>query len=248
MSGARILVVDDEPQVHRFLKPALEAAGYVVERADSAAEGLRLAGTHNPAMILLDLGLPDMDGQDVLIRLRAVSSVPVIVVSARTSESEKIRALDGGADDYVEKPFAFGELVARLRACLRRGLTQDGLVGGLWRWGGIEIDLMNRRVGVDGIPVTVTPREYDLLAMLVRHAGQVLTHRRLLTAVWGQSHAEDVQYLRVYIGHLRRKLGALGTVAIATEGGVGYRMVEGAAIAGAAVPSVLATPSSCRPL
>jgi two-component system KDP operon response regulator KdpE len=229
MSGARILVVDDEPQVHRFLKPALESAGYAVERANSAAEGLRLAATHNPAMILLDLGLPDLDGQDVLLRLRAVSQVPVIIVSARTSETEKIRALDGGADDYVEKPFAAGELLARLRACLRRSLAQDGLVAGLWRWRGIEIDLMNRNLLVEQVGVTLTPREYDLLAMLVRHAGQVLTHKRLLTAIWGQSHAEDLQYLRVYIGHLRRKLGPQGPAAIATEGGVGYRMAEGEA-------------------
>jgi two-component system KDP operon response regulator KdpE len=232
MSFTRILVVDDEPQVHRFLKPALEAAGYCVERANSAAEGLRLAATHNPALILLDLGLPDMDGQDVLARIRATSRAPVIIVSARTSETEKIRALDGGADDYVEKPFASGELLARLRACLRRGLAQDGLVEGAWRWRGIEIDLLNRNVRVDRAPVTFTPREYDLLATLVRHAGQVLTHKRLLTAVWGQGHAEDLQYLRVYVGHLRRKLGPYGAGAIGTEGGVGYRMAEGEALAG----------------
>jgi two-component system KDP operon response regulator KdpE len=231
MSGTRILVVDDEPQVHRFLKPALEAAGYAVERANSGAEGMRLAATRNPAIILLDLGLPDLDGQEVLIRLRATSQVPIIIVSARTSETEKIRALDGGADDYVQKPFASGELLARLRACMRRGLAQDGLVGGVWRCRGIEIDLINHIVRVDGAIVAFTPREYDLLAMLVRHAGQVLTHERLLTAIWGQSHAEDLQYLRVYIGHLRRKLGAYGTAAIATEGGIGYRMAEGEAAA-----------------
>lgn len=228
MNGARILVVDDEPQLHRFLKPALEAAGYVVERADNAAEGLRLAATRSPAAILLDLGLPDMDGQVALERLRAFSSVPVIIVSARDREGEKIRALDSGADDYVEKPFALGELLARLRACLRRGLAQEGAAEA-WRCRGVEVDLVRRRVRVDGAEVALSPREYDLLAMLVRNAGRVLTHRQLLTAVWGASHGEDVQYLRVYVGHLRQKLGVAGAGLIATESGIGYRLAEGEA-------------------
>ncbi len=184
MNGARILVVDDEPQLHRFLKPALEAAGYQVERADTAADGLRLAATRSPAAVLLDLGLPDMDGQEALERLRAFSPVPVIVVSARDREGEKIRALDGGADDYVEKPFALGELLARLRACLRRGLAQEGAAE-VWRCQGVEVDLVRRRVRTDGKELTLSPREYDLLAMLVRNAGRVLTHRQWLTAVWG---------------------------------------------------------------
>jgi two-component system KDP operon response regulator KdpE len=226
MNGARILVVDDEPQLHRFLKPALEAAGYQVERADTAAEGLRLAATRSPAAVLLDLGLPDMDGQDVLERLRAFCQVPIIVVSARDREGEKIRALDAGADDYVEKPFALGELLARLRACLRRGLAQEGAAE-VWRSQGVEVDLVRRRVRTDGKELTLSPREYDLLAMLVRNAGRVLTHRQLLTAVWGKSHVEDVQYLRVYVGHLRQKLGAHGAELIGTEAGIGYRLAEG---------------------
>lgn len=232
MTGARILVVDDEPQLHRFLKPALEAAGYQVERADTAADGLRLAATRSPAAVLLDLGLPDMDGQEALERLRAFSSVPVLIISARDREAEKIRALDAGADDYVEKPFALGELLARLRASLRRGLTQEGAAE-VWRCQGVEVDLVSRRVRSGGAELTLSPREYDLLAMLVRNAGRVLTHRQLLTAVWGKSHVEDVQYLRVYVGHLRQKLGAQGAQMIGTEAGIGYRLVEGDEAAGA---------------
>ena len=226
MNGAPVLVVDDEPQLHRFLKPALEAAGYAVERADTAAEGLRLVATRSPAAVLLDLGLPDMDGQEALQRMRAFTQAPIIVVSARDREGEKIRALDGGADDYVEKPFALGELLARLRACLRRGLAQEGAAEA-WRCRGVEVDLLRRRVQAEGGDVALSRREYDLLAMLVRNAGRVLTHRQLLTGVWGPGHGEDVQYLRVYVGHLRQKLGAAGAGLIGTESGIGYRLAEG---------------------
>jgi len=225
MSGACVLVVDDEPQIHRFLKPALEAAGYRIERADTAAEGLRLAAARAPEVVLLDLGLPDLDGQDVLIRLRAFSAVPVIVLSARDREAEKIQALDAGADDYVEKPFAIGELLARIRAALRRVRAQDG-VPEVFRMEGIDVDLAQRQVQVEGAPVQLSPREYALLDLLVRNAGRVVTHRQLLTAVWGPAHGEDVQYLRVYIGHLRQKLGAVGARLIMTEPGVGYRLIE----------------------
>ncbi len=226
MTERAVLVVDDEPQVHRFLRPALEAEGYVALRADTAAEGLHLAETRQPAAILLDLGLPDMDGQDVLPKLRALTAAPVIVVSARDREAEKIRALDGGADDYVEKPFVVGELLARLRACLRRTLKEEG-ADAVWRKDGVEVDLIRRRVKVDGQVAAFTPLEYDLLAMLVRSAGRVVTHRQLLTSVWGKAHADDVQYLRVYIGHIRQKLGPVGGALVATEPGVGYRFAEG---------------------
>ena len=226
MTERAVLVVDDEPQVHRFLRPALEAEGYVALRADTAAEGLHLAQTRQPAAILLDLGLPDMDGQDALLKLRAVTAAPVIIVSARDHEAEKVRALDGGADDYVEKPFVIGELLARLRACLRRTLKEEG-ADAVWSRGGVEIDLIRRRVKVDGEVATFTPLEYDLLAMLVRSAGRVVTHRQLLTSVWGKAHADDVQYLRVYIGHIRQKLGAAGGALVGTEPGVGYRFAEG---------------------
>ncbi len=231
MSGAappRILVVDDEPQVHRFLKPALEVAGYAVSQATTAMAGLRLAADQAPAAVLLDLGLPDLDGQEVILRLRAFSAVPIVVVSARDGIAEKIRALDHGADDYIDKPFAPGELLARLRACLRRARAQQAAVE-RWRHGTVEVDLAHRRVLVGGVAVAFTPREYDLLSVLVRNAGLVLTHRQLLTAVWGTGHAEDVQYLRVYVGLVRQKLGPEGAAIVLTAPGIGYRLAEGEA-------------------
>ncbi len=225
MNRACVLVVDDEPQMHRFLKPALEAAGYDTLRADTGGEGLRLAAARAPDAVLLDLGLPDMDGQDALLRLRAFSAVPVVVVSARDREAEKIRALDAGADDYVEKPFGVGELLARIRASLRHARTRDS-VPEVWQSGGVIVDLARRSVTADGAPVQLSRREYDLLALLVRNAGRVMTHRQLLVAVWGPAHVEDVQYLRVYIGQIRQKLGSSGGRLVTTEPGVGYRLLE----------------------
>ena len=227
-SAARILVIDDEPQIHRFLKPALTAAGYAVSQAVTAMAGLRAAAEQNPAAILLDLGLPDLDGQEVILRLRATGATPIIVISARDGTAEKITALDHGADDYIDKPFAPGELLARLRACLRRARAPDATPD-RWRHGPVEIDLAHRRVRVDGLEVAFTPREYDLLATLVRNAGLVLTHRQLLTAVWGTGHAEDVQYLRVYVGLIRQKLGPAGAAILQTAPGIGYRLAEGEA-------------------
>jgi two-component system KDP operon response regulator KdpE len=221
----RVLVIDDEAQIHRFLRPALEAVGYEVERADTAAEGLRLAASRSPDVVLLDLGLPDMDGMQMLEKLRGFSDVPVIILSARDREAEKIAALDGGADDYLEKPFAVGELMARIRAMMRRRLAQDGTPP-VFHAGGLSIDLLKRLVRLNDAPLTLSPREYALLALLVRNAGKVMTHRQLLTAVWGPAHVNDVQYLRVYIGQLRQKLGPEGAELIATEPGVGYRMRE----------------------
>ncbi len=225
MTGASVLVIDDEPQMHRFLGPALTAAGFSVDRADTAAEGLRLAASRSPDCVLLDLGLPDMDGQAVLTRLRAFSAVPVIVVSARDREADKIAALDGGADDYVEKPFGVGELVARIRAALRRRRAEDA-VPEVLDAGPLRVDFARRTVTVDGTAVSLSGREYDLLAMLAENAGRVLTHRHLLTAVWGPAHVEDVAYLRVYVGHLRQKLGTAAGL-LATEPGVGYRLRDG---------------------
>ncbi len=224
-----VLVIDDEMQIHRFLRPALEAAGYAVATAASAGEGLRLAVQHPPDMVLLDLGLPDMDGKDALARLRGFSSVPVIVLSARDREIEKIAALDGGADDYVEKPFSLGELLARMRTALRRREGQAPPPGsdGTIETGPLSLDIPAHRLLVAGEPVTLSPREFQLLAMLMRHAGRLVTHRQLLTTVWGPAHADDVQYLRVYIGHLRQKLGAAAAPMITTEPGIGYRLVAG---------------------
>lgn len=229
MSGpaALILVIDDEPQIHRFLRPALEAAGYRVERADTAAEGLRLAATRSPQAVLLDLGLPDQDGHTVLARLRAFSAVPVIVLSARDREEEKVAALDGGADDYVEKPFGIGELLARIRTALRHHRIETGTPEVI-RLPGLVVDLDRReaRLGEGEGPLTLSPREWALLALLAQNAGRVLTHTQLLTAIWGPAHAEDVQYLRVYVGQLRQKLGSAGALLV-TEPGVGYRLRDG---------------------
>jgi two-component system KDP operon response regulator KdpE len=220
----RILVVDDEPQIHRFLGPALEAAGFAPLRALTAGEGLRQAAERAPDLILLDLGLPDMDGLQAIPRLRAFSAVPVIILSARDREVEKIAALDAGADDYVEKPFALGELLARLRAVLRRaGTSATPAEAGKLRAGPLEIDVAARIARLDGTRLHLTPREWDLLAALAHAgAGRLVTQRQLLQAVWGPAHLDDAQYLRVYIGHLRAKLGPAAHL-IQTEPGIGYR-------------------------
>ncbi|MGX9961963.1 response regulator [Roseomonas sp. F4] len=224
---ARVLVVDDEPQIHRFLKPALEAAGLAALRADTAAEALRLVATQAPDLVLLDLGLPDMDGQALLVRLRGFSAVPVIIVSAREREAEKVQALDAGADDYVEKPFALAELLARIRAALRRRAAPGAATEAVRRFGPLEVDFPQRTARLDGQdPLRLTPREWDLLAALVRAGdGRVVTQRHLLATVWGPAHVEDTQYLRVYIAQLRQKLGSAASL-IRTEPGVGYRFGE----------------------
>ncbi|MCQ4159467.1 response regulator [Roseomonas sp. GC11] len=224
----RILVIDDEPQIHRFLGPALEATGHAPLRAETAAEGLRLAASQSPALILLDLGLPDLDGQQVLPRLRAFCAVPILVLSARDREAEKIAALDAGADDYIEKPFGLGELLARIRAALRRRGTPAGAAPEpVLRFGPLEIDLAGRLARVEGgEPLRLTPREWEVLAALARAgSGRVITQRQLLASIWGPAHAEDAQYLRVYIGHLRQKLGPAAGL-IRTEPGIGYRFGE----------------------
>jgi two-component system KDP operon response regulator KdpE len=226
VSGERILVVDDEPQILRFLRPSLTAAGYEVTTAATAAEGLKLATALAPDAILLDLGLPDLDGKEVIQRLRAFSEVPIIVVSARVREVEKIAALDLGADDYVDKPFGIGELLARLRTALRHAARRAGEQM-TFAAGGLVVDIAAHTVKCDGQPVRLTPKEFDLLAVLVRHAGRVVTHGQILTAVWGPAHTHDVQYLRVFIGQLRQKLAQPGgTDLIQTEPGIGYRLVE----------------------
>jgi two-component system KDP operon response regulator KdpE len=220
-----ILLVDDEKQIHRFLRPTLEASGYEVKQAETGAEALREVAAHLPSLVLLDLGLPDIDGQTVLRRLRAFAQMPVIVLSARDRPAEKIAALDAGASDYVEKPFDMGELMARIRAALRNAgpaVAADTL----FEFPDLHVDLDRRLVRAEGQPVSLTPREYDLLVLMVRHAGRVITHRQLLTAVWGPAHTHDVQYLRVYVGHLRQKLGLRAGAMISTEAGVGYRLAE----------------------
>ncbi len=222
----RILVIDDEPQIHRFLGPALEAAGYEPIRADTAAQGLATIAAKPPDAVILDLGLPDMDGKDALIRARCFYTGPILILSARDMETEKIDSLDAGADDYVEKPFNVGEFLARLRVALRHRLNQQGTPP-VVEAGDLRIDLVKRLVTRGGQPVRLSPREYDLLARLVEGGGRVLTHRQLLTAVWGPANVEDVQYLRVFIGHLRQKLepDPASPRHLTTESGVGYRFV-----------------------
>jgi two-component system, OmpR family, KDP operon response regulator KdpE len=226
-SRTRLLVVDDEPQIHRFLGPALNAAGYDVIKAETGEEALRLAVTRQPALILLDLGLPDMDGQVVIPRLREFIKVPIVVVSARGQEDEKVAALDAGADDYVEKPFALAELLARIRVALRRGAAgEQPAPVSEFQVGPLSIDIDRRIARInDDEPLHLTPREWSLLVTLAKARGRVLTQQQLLTAVWGPAHAEEAQYLRVYVGHLRQKLGWAAGL-LKTEPGVGYRFSE----------------------
>jgi two-component system KDP operon response regulator KdpE len=227
VSLSRILVVDDEPQIQQMLRVALTAAGYEVVPAMTGAEALRLAATAAPDAIVLDLGLPDRDGKDVLGDLRAFTKVPVIILSARDREAEKIAALDMGADDYVEKPFSIGELMARLRAAARHVNAGKQELSRL-EFGDLVIDLDRRLVTRGSNEVHLTPKEYDLLANLATHAGRVVTHKQILAAVWGPAHHDDTQYLRVFIGQLRAKIEAdpSAPALIRTEPGVGYRFAE----------------------
>jgi two-component system, OmpR family, KDP operon response regulator KdpE len=228
MKDVRVLVVDDEPQILRFLTVALNAAGYETIKASTGAEALRLAATQAPDLIVLDLGLPDRDGKAVLRELRQFSEIPVLILSARDREADKIEALDLGADDYVEKPFGIGELTARLRAALRRRGRAAKSPERI-EVGGVTVDFGKRAVTRDGAPVRLTPKEYDLIAILFRNAGRVLTHRQILSAIWGPAHAEDTPYLRVFIGQLRAKVerDPASPSIIRTEPGVGYRTIEG---------------------
>jgi two-component system KDP operon response regulator KdpE len=221
----RILVVDDEPQIIRFLRTSLSANGYEVIDAASGADALKRAAADSPDAIVLDLGLPDVDGKDVIRELREGSGVPIIVLSARSREAEKIAALDLGADDYIDKPFGIGELMARLRAALRHRLQQQAETT-LFQCGDFSVDLVRRTVKRAGETIRLTPKEYDLLRVLAQHAGKVLTHRHLLQAVWGPAHIHDTTYLRVFIGQLRRKIeiDPDEPSVILTEPGVGYRL------------------------
>lgn len=221
----RVLVVDDEAPIQRFLRPALQASGYETLTAETGAQALRLIATAAPDVIVLDLGLPDMDGKDVLIEARKFSKSPIIVLSARDQETEKIAALDLGADDYVEKPFAIGEFLARLRAALRHA-APDHAPAPRYEAQGVMVDLERRRVTRDGQVLKLTPKEFDLLAILVRHAGRVVTHRQILSAVWGPAHADDTQYLRVFVGQLRAKIEPNPEMPrlVLTEPGIGYRL------------------------
>jgi two-component system KDP operon response regulator KdpE len=226
-AGMLVLVVEDEPQVRRFLRPALEGQGYRVVEAATAREAIVLASTHNPDCVLLDLGLPDGEGVDVTRRLREWSAMPIIVVSARGQEADKVAALDAGADDYLTKPFGISELLARLRVAQRHAARfRDDAPEPVFEAEGLRVDLGRREVTRDGEPVHLTPLEYKLLATLVQHYGKVLTHRQLLKEVWGPSAVSETQYLRVYMAQLRHKIekDPARPALLMTETGVGYRL------------------------
>jgi len=222
-----VLVVEDEPQMRRFLRTALESHGYRPVEAGTAREGLEQAAGRNPDVILLDLGLPDGDGIDVTRRIRETARTPIIVISARGREEDKISALDAGADDYLTKPFAIGELLARLRVAMRHVIQpEDADAAPLFTSGDLAVDLHRRRVTLGGTEVHLTPTEYKLLATLVRHAGRVLTHRQILRDVWGPNAAEQTPALRVHMTQLRHKLeqDPANPRYLTTEIGVGYRL------------------------
>jgi two-component system, OmpR family, KDP operon response regulator KdpE len=223
-SAATILVVDDEPQIQRFLKPGLTAGGYNVTSAEAGQAAVKMIAATAPDLVILDLGLPDMDGKEVIREVRSWSKVPIIVLSARDREAEKIAALDLGADDYVNKPFGIGELLARIRTALRH-VGRSAETANVLRMQGINLDIAAHSVTRNGEVLHLTPKEFDLLALLMRNAGRVLTHRQILSAVWGPAHVEDMQYLRVFIGQLRLKLEADPSEPrlVLTEPGIGYR-------------------------
>ncbi len=223
-----VIVIEDEPKIRRFIRMSLEAEHCQVYEADSMQRGLIEAGTRKPDMVVLDLGLPDGDGVDVIRDLRAWSDIPVIVLSARTTEADKVGALDAGADDYLTKPFGAAELLARVRAQLRRRSNTVGSGSTVFEFGKIRADLGRRTVERAGKPLHLTPIEYRLLAYLITHPDSVLTHRQLLKTVWGPSHADDSHYVRVYMGLLRKKIEDDPSQPrhIITEAGVGYRFIS----------------------
>jgi two-component system KDP operon response regulator KdpE len=221
---ARVLAVDDEPAIRRFLQVSLSAHGYRVQEAERGEEALVAVADQRPDLVILDLGLPDLDGIEVTRRIRDWSSVPIIILSVRGQETDKIAALDAGADDYLTKPFSTGELLARMRVCLRRATAS--LPEPVFTAGELQVDLASRVVSVGGQEVQLTPTEYDLLRVLVTHAGKVLTHHHLLREVWGPGYDQETHMLRVNISNLRRKIepDAARPRHIVTEPGVGYRL------------------------
>jgi two-component system, OmpR family, KDP operon response regulator KdpE len=222
--GPRILVVDDEKQIRRMLKAALEGYGYDIAEASSGHEALNQTAIFHPDLIILDLGLPDIDGIEVIQRLREWTKIPIIILSVREHEDDKIKALDAGADDYVTKPFSMGELLARLRVAIRHTARSEDEP--ILTFGELTMDLAHRNVMIKGEEVKLTPTEYEIMKYLAQQAGRVVTHRQLLRTVWGPNYQEESQYLRVYIGQLRRKIEADPSqpTYIITEPGVGYRL------------------------
>jgi len=225
-----VILIEDEKQIRRFVRTALEAEGGCVHETDTLRQGLIDAGTRKPDLLILDLGMPDGDGVRFLQDLRGWSNVPVIVLSARVAEQDKIDALDAGADDYLTKPFGVGELLARVRAASRRRRDAGAGLGSVFEFGDVKIDLSLRVVHKGASPIHLTPIEYRLLTLLIANCGKVLTHRQILREVWGPSHTEDGHYVRVYMGHLRQKLedDPAQPKHILTETAVGYRLVQSA--------------------
>jgi two-component system KDP operon response regulator KdpE len=222
-----IIVIEDDPPIRRFLRMGLSAHGFTVYEAESGRQGLIDAGMRKPDLIILDLGLPDMDGVEVVKAIREWSALPILILSARSAEQHKIEALDAGADDYLVKPFGLGELLARIRVALRHAArTPEQTASGIFEVGNLKIDLAKRWVFMDGQPVHLTPIQFRLLSMLVKNAGKVLTHRQILKEVWGPSYAENAHYLRIYMSQLRQKLEAdpAQPKYLLTESGVGYRL------------------------
>ena len=236
MSQPVAILIEDEPQIRRFVRAALEDEGWQVHEADTAKRGLADAGTRKPDLLVVDLGLPDGDGLDIIRDVRAWSSVPILVLSARTDESDKIAALDAGADDYLTKPFGIGDLLARVRANVRRqrgagavsGGSAVGESGHVLKFGEVEVNQQARIVRRAGDEVHLTPIEYRLLSTLIANSGRVMTHKQLLREVWGPSHSEQSHYLRIYMGHLRQKLEADPAQPrhLLTETAVGYRLLQ----------------------
>ncbi len=221
----RLLLVDDEPQLVRALRPALNTEGYEVSAAETGLDAIAQMAAEPSDVILLDLGLPDMDGKEVIRRLREWTEVPILVLSARDLEGEKIAALDLGADDFINKPFGIGELLARVRAALR-GRERRFAASAVFRCDDLEINFATRRVTLDGMEIRLTPREYDLIRTLARHAGRVVTHKQLIAAVWGPASDVEAQFVRVLVGQVRQKLEADSAAPqlLLTEPGIGYRL------------------------
>ena len=224
-----VVLIEDEPQIRRFLRATLSGQGYRLFEAATGADGLVEVGSRQPDVIIIDLGLPDMDGVDVIRRLREWTAVPIIVLSARGQERDKVTALDAGADDYVSKPFGASELVARIRVALRHaaGASHEADEAA-FKVGELQVDRLRRHVSVGGTEVRLTPTEYKLLTTLIRHAGKVVTHQQLLREVWGPAHTEQAHYVRIYMAHLRHKLEAEPARPryLLTEPGVGYRLAS----------------------
>ena len=230
-SGSSLLVVEDDPDTRRTLATYLRGHGHLVREAGTAADALRAFAASRPDLVLLDLGLPDQDGQVIVRRIRREATTPILILSARDREGDKIAALEHGADDYVSKPFGMGELQARIRALLRRAGGPGADAAGAVRLGDLTLDIGRREVTVAGAPVHLTPREYEVLKVLVSHAGRLVTHGRLLRAVWGSAYSDEAHYVHVYVSQIRRKLaevdpdGRLRNLIVA-EPGVGYRIAE----------------------